>query len=767
MPTLSPRAQIRGGRVRGRFAHLLVEAANRIRGGDAPNGEEPGLRMLEMSREAVAIHQDGRLVYINPAGARLVGAASPRELLGRSILDFVDDREKATERVGWVTSGEAVSIELVRLAALDGREVMVEIAALPWSHLGAPAVQMLLRDVTERTMAERALQDREEQLSSAFGGAAIGMAFVGLDGRYRQVNRAFSELTGYSPEQLRAMTWLDLTHPDEREETEAFVASVLAHGSGGGLEQRVMRVDGRPVWALVNTTLLRDEGGEPRCLFTQVLDISQRKEAEEALREHRLELSDLFTRLPVALYRSTPDGQVVAANPALQELLGYPSVDALLHDARVASTAHAHPEIREEWRRRIEAEGVVTDFEQEMVRHDGKRIWVRDNARVVRDAYGEVRYYEGAMVDVTEPRRAEQSRARLVRILEVTSDFVLLVDRAGRLIYANRAARGLLGLDDGDELPPVAARRLLGQPELLQEIRAGVLKSGTWSGELTFPTPEGRALAISALALAHVDDQHLRYVSVIGRDITERREAQLRLEELVRSKDEFVASVSHELRTPLTAVVGLAEELRAHQHQFTAAERGELVGLIAEQGAEVANIVEDLLVAARADIGKVVVCPEPISLDDEVAAVLRALPEEAQDKVSYLPAGETAWADGRRLRQVLRNLSTNALRYGGEGISVRVIPGTTQVAVEVADDGPGIPEDEWERIFEPYQRAHEVPSQPASVGLGLTVSRQLSRMMGGDLSYRYRDGWSVFCLSVPACTPKLVAIGADVPPAVL
>src|SRR5690606_2480421 len=107
-----------------------------------------------------------------------------------------------------------------------------------------------------------------------------------------------------------------------------------------------------------------------------------------------------------------------------------------------------------------------------------------------------------------------------------------------------------------------------------------------------------------------------------------------------------------------------------------------------------------------------------------------------------------ATCDPARLRQVLRNLLTNAERYGGPNVAIFVDVEGDFVVVDVVDDGAGIPRRDWDRIFEPYQRAHDAPGQPDSVGVGLAISRQLATLMGGSLDYRYSDR-SVFRLRLP------------------
>ena len=220
------------------------------------------------------------------------------------------------------------------------------------------------------------------------------------------------------------------------------------------------------------------------------------------------------------------------------------------------------------------------------------------------------------------------------------------------------------------------------------------------------------------------------------------------LEETVRSKDEFLGSVSHELRTPLSSVLGFSSMLVQNGDTLTADERREFCERIADQGQDMANIINDLLVAARADSGDIPVDLVPFDLTEDVRRVIEDLSE---DRVRLRSSGSPAMAlaDPGRVRQILRNLIVNADRYGGPSVEVAVGLQNGHAVVEVRDDGVGIPEAEWETIFDPYHRSHHRTGQPASVGLGLTVSRMLARRMDGDLTYRYADGTSVFELVLP------------------
>ena len=261
--------------------------------------------------------------------------------------------------------------------------------------------------------------------------------------------------------------------------------------------------------------------------------------------------------------------------------------------------------------------------------------------------------------------------------------------------------------------------------------------------------------ALLVWSAARVDGQlDLANVIVAIVDITHQRDVERQLHELIRSKDQFVATVSHELRTPLTAISGISEELRDANGQFTESERQELISLIADQSLDVSRIVDDLLVAAT-DSGGLEIITQPVDLAVESAAVLRSIsdliPIEADEDMAPVPADPT------RVRQIVRNLLTNAARYGGPNIRVVISDAADHVTLQVRDDGSPIPQQLRATIFEPYYRARQQTDITESVGLGLTVSRQLARHMGGDLTYDHDGSETIFTLALEK-TPDRTAL---------
>ncbi len=221
-------------------------------------------------------------------------------------------------------------------------------------------------------------------------------------------------------------------------------------------------------------------------------------------------------------------------------------------------------------------------------------------------------------------------------------------------------------------------------------------------------------------------------------------------EDLVRSKDDFLARISHEIRTPLTGILGLSEVLRDEGLEHN--EASELVSTIADQSAELAGIVEDLLVASVADIKELPVRLVEVDLHASVVASVASFMEG--ESVVIGAAGGWAVADPARVRQVLRNLISNAFRHGGEHISVDVRPADGFADVVVMDDGPALAADTIDGLFEPYATPIGRRESPGAVGIGLSISRDLARRMGGDLTYRHTGTHSEFVLTLAAASDR-------------
>jgi signal transduction histidine kinase len=215
-------------------------------------------------------------------------------------------------------------------------------------------------------------------------------------------------------------------------------------------------------------------------------------------------------------------------------------------------------------------------------------------------------------------------------------------------------------------------------------------------------------------------------------------------EELNRAKDDFLAAVSHELRTPLASIQGFAALLI--EGEMPPEEEREALGIVLDQAQELANLVEDLLVDARASAGILTVSPEVCSLHEEVEAVLRSLPfqvmMEMDERLEVV-------ADPVRLRQILRNLLRNAALYGGSKTTVRAAVEGSLVEIRVEDNGRGVTEEDAAQLFSRYARGSNAARSGVGLGIGLHLSHNLAELMGGDLRYERRNGWTSFIVTLP------------------
>lgn len=325
----------------------------------------------------------------------------------------------------------------------------------------------------------------------------------------------------------------------------------------------------------------------------------------------------------------------------------------------------------------------------------------------------------------------------------------IILDRAGWLLRAGRLDEASVLIEDAaDRSKRLDMKRLLVRATGL---RADLLEAwGDHAAALACHRDYHRL--DGAL---HTDQAERRARLVATRFQVERarQEADLanvrvsELEALDKEKREFLASISHELRTPLAAVLGFATELSESWDMFEPDEARSLVRLIASQSADISAIVDDLLTVTRLEAGTMTVYPAIVNVSDHIADLAETTGRDSGKAIEWT-GDATVWADPARLRQIIRNLISNAIRYGGNEVAVTVLAHSGMASIEVWDSGGPIPPARVATMFQPFDRAEGNGRNPNSVGLGLAVARSLARVMGGDLEYRYDHG-SIFRLELP------------------
>jgi len=462
-------------------------------------------------------------------------------------------------------------------------------------------------------------------------------------------------------------------------------------------------------------------------------------QALEPLLEETLE--ELYEGAPCGYLSTLPDGTIVRVN---ETFLGWTGHDrgALLAGMRFQELLAPGDRIFHEthYAPLLHMQGTVREIAVEIVRADGSRLPVLLNSVLRRDAGGEPRVVRTTVFDATDRRRYEaellrarreaEARARAATALEHVADGVLLVDENGRIAVANAAAGAILGLE-GDAGGRPVAEAIDGWAELEPHVPVGA------AGR----EPPPRA------TLPFRRGEREQWLSVVGvdagagvvytfRDVT----ADRRVETM---RDRLVDVVSHELRTPLAGVYGAAQTLVAHDLPEDA--RAQLLTMIAEQAERLRGIVDAIVVARRLDAGE-------LELADAVVDLTALAQSFADERVTVeAPAPVDARGDEGHLRQALGSLVDNALKYGGGGaVRVQVEEQGRRARVVVADDGPGIPPSERERIFERFHRLDpDLHGGVSGVGLGLPVARALVERMGGRLMLEPAGAGATFVIELP------------------
>lgn len=272
--------------------------------------------------------------------------------------------------------------------------------------------------------------------------AVTYLAGYGGDGRWAYVSPQIEAMLGFTPEEWIADVelWLRQIHPDDRQRALDDEAVSKAGGRPLLSEYRMHTREGAVVWVRDEAVMVIDSAGT-KWWQGFMIDISDQRRAELAHRDSESRFRSLFDNVPFALYRTLPGGKLVEGNPALAQLLGYPDRSALLQAQAI--DLYVDPHDRQRWKELMEWEGIVANFETQLRRRDGRIIWVRDSARAIRDDQGVIAWYEGALEDITDRRRAEEEAqaagtrvAAWVDELERRNRHITLIKELGDLLQA-------------------------------------------------------------------------------------------------------------------------------------------------------------------------------------------------------------------------------------------------------------------------------------------------------------------------------------------
>jgi PAS domain S-box-containing protein len=643
----------------------------------------------------------------------------------------------------------------------------------------------------ELAQLQRASEERHRQVADAMPQIVWT---ADANGHMTSFNERWFEYTGLAHD-APAEQWLDVVHPDDREDVAAERARMVESRDVLEVEVRFRAADGAYRWHLGRAVPIRDEAGEVLFWAGTATDIHDRKRTEEAQRF----LLDAGAELASSLdYRSTLGAVARLAVPqiadwcsvllveddgSLRELVvvhsdpQYVTLAAELQEryppdpdaprGAAAVIRSGVPELLSEITDELLAEAAVDELHLDLLRGLGISSAVSvpliargrtlgaitlvgsgpDRRFGEDDLYlaEELARRAATAIDNAHLFRQAEERAEAARVLAAIGDGVFLLDRAGTIRLWNAAAERITGLQEADVLGRAASEAIPGWQTFAE--RAPVARAGEPAAVESVPIDLGdREVWLSISGVGFEDG-----IVYALRDLTQERA----LEEL---RQDLVATVSHELRTPLAAIYGAALTLRRSDLELEMQLRERLLSIIVDESNRLAEIVNDLLLASQLDSGRLQVNVErvdPVAIArTEIDAAQTRLPETIALELEAGDAVPAVAADPGQLRQVLANLIDNAIKYSPDGgrIAVRLEQqGRNHLRFAVADQGLGIPAGEERRIFEKFYRLDpDMTRGIGGTGLGLYICRELVRRVDGRIWVESPDGrGSTFFVEIP------------------
>jgi PAS domain S-box-containing protein len=530
------------------------------------------------------------------------------------------------------------------------------------------ALELNQREI-ERRRAEQSLSASERQFASAFEYAPIGKALVAPDGRWLKVNRALCEMLNYSAAELLAITFQDITHPDDLERDLANLRKLLAgEWESYQIEKRYLRKDGEIIWIDLSVSLVRNERGDPMHFISQIQNVTRRRQAE---RERETLLHDLKERV--------------------KELRLLHQTAQLLQQGR--STIR---QLLEEWILLLPA------------------AWQYSECCAARVTYSDIE---------ARTRNWRESKWKLSATIETT-------DCVGKI-----------------EVIYLEARPFAVDGPFLAEERA-LLTS----------------LAEMLVGYLELRKHRINLESLVVLRTKDLSAAKQEAERANRAKGMFLANISHEIRTPMNAILGYAQILESDPTLGDVQKRK--ASVIRASGDHLLRLVNDVLEMSRIEAGRTRLVAEPMDLRamlEEIEQMFAPLAASKRNELAFqfgpgLPPA--ILGDVGKIRQVVINLLSNAVKFTEAGhIHVKTvvapsISGDFRFSIVVADGGRGIASKDLSRIFHAFEQT-ETGFRAGGTGLGLTISQNFARMMGGDLTVTSVLGeGSKFTFSFEAATAR-------------
>jgi PAS domain S-box-containing protein len=379
------------------------------------------------------------------------------------------------------------------------------------------------------------LRESEEKYRNLFDNALEGIYQSTLEGRFISVNKAFVRLFGYeSPEQvISTVTDIGRQFYENPADRKRVVSIFRDEGIVKNFECRMRRKDGSIFWAYIDGRLSKTPDGTP-CLEGFIVDITERKQAEEALKKSEEKYRSIIDNAAEGIYQSSPQGQFITANPAYARMLGYNSVGELMKTVTdIASQLYVDPGKHAELIHLITEHGSVSDFQLQLNRKDGNVIWASMNTRAVKDEGGNLLCLEGMVMDITMHKQAEDalcnSEKRYRRLFEAANDGIMIIDAdTGRVVDVNPCLLQLLGCSHdaicGIHIWALSVFKDVAASE--EAFRSLQENEHIHYDDLPLETMDGKSIEVEFVSAVFLVD-HSKVIQCNIRDITARKRAEI------------------------------------------------------------------------------------------------------------------------------------------------------------------------------------------------------------------------------------------------
>jgi PAS domain S-box-containing protein len=647
----------------------------------------------------------GQVVEVNPFLTKLLGF-SREQVIKKKIweLGYFKDILASKKNFKDLLQKGFVRYDGLPLKTADGLQIDVEFVGYVYEAGNQKMIQCSIRDITERKKTEEALAQEQSLLHALMDNIPDQVFFKDAASRFIRISKAQAKRFGLSdPAQAVGKTDFDFFTKDHAQPAFEDEQKIMRTGQPlVDLEEKETWPDSRTTWVSTTKMPLCDGQGQIVGTFGISRDITERKREEEAQRENEERFRSLYENATIGLYRTSPDGRIFLANPAMVRMLGYSSFEEL--STRNLEISGFEPSYsRRQFIKNIENDGEVRGIESAWTQKDGTIIFVRESARAIRDSEANILYYDGTVEDITERKRAEEglreSLERFQLANRATFDAIWDWNLQTDALWRNENLLPLFGYRDGEIESDIESWANLIHPEdrdrVMTSIHAAIASGQEyWFDQYRFRREDGMYAEVEDRG--HIArDASGRPTRMIGavRDITERIRSEKAIQASLQEKEVMLREIHHRVKNNMQVISSL------FNLQAGKTVNPEYREILKEGQARIQamSLVHEKLYQSR-DLSKIDLAGYIQSLAIHLFHVYLADPDQVRLETDFeevLLDINSAVPCGLILNELISNSLKHAFPEGRKGlIRIGLKRGSDgTIILRVADDGIGFPKD--------------------------------------------------------------------------